>query len=146
MWRATRAGFTLIELLVAITIIAILAGVVTPMVFRNVGDAKVTAARSQIEALGLALDTYALHCGSHPTSAEGLAALVAAPTNGSCTAWRGPYLQRGVPNDPWGHPYLYVSPGTTHPDTYELSSLGKDGAPGGTGEAADLTSWSDPTP
>lgn len=146
MSPGTRAGFTLLELLVAITIIAILAGVVSPMVFRNVGDAKVTAARAQIEALGLALDTYYLHCGSYPTTAEGLAALTSAPATGSCPGWRGSYLKRGVPNDPWGTLYLYVSPGATHPDTYELSTLGKDGAPGGEGEAADVTSWSDSAP
>ena len=146
MSPGTRAGFTLLELLVAITIIAILAGVVTPMVFRNVGDAKSTAARAQIESLGLALDTYYLHCGSYPTTGEGLVALQAAPAGGSCPGWRGPYLQRGVPNDPWRRPYLYASPGTNHPESYDLSTLGTDGAPGGLGEAADVTSWSDSAP
>lgn len=146
MSRASESGFTLLELLVAITIIAILAGVVTPMVFRNVDDAKVTAARSQIEALGLALDTYYLHCGAYPGSADGLAALVAPPTGVACAGWRGPYLKKGVPTDPWGRDYVYLSPGTVNRDSYDLSSLGKDGALGGTGDAADLTSWGEPRP
>lgn len=147
MSRATKAGFTLIELLVVITVIAILAGVVTPMVFRNVGDAKVSAARSQIEVLGLALDTYYLHVGSYPTTTLGLGVLVTRPgeTTGS-TGWRGSYLKKAVPPDPWGHPYVYSSPGTVNPESYDLSSLGRDGKSGGTGEDADLTSWSNATP
>jgi general secretion pathway protein G len=144
--RATDAGFTLLELLVTITIVAILAGVVSPMVFRNVGDAKVTAAKSQIEALGLALDTYYLHCGDYPTTSEGLDALMARPETGSCPAWRGPYLKKGVPNDPWGRPYLYLSPGEANSESYDLSTLGKDGKAGGEGEAADVTSWGGETP
>jgi general secretion pathway protein G len=147
VWRASKGGFTLIELLVVITVIAILAGVVTPMVFRNVGDAKVSAARSQIEVLGLALDTYYLHVGRYPTTSEGLEALVTRPANGQGSgAWRGPYLKKAVPPDPWGRPYVYVSPGTANPESYDLSSLGRDGAAGGSGEDADLTSWTNGSP
>lgn len=147
MSRASKGGFTLIELLVVITVIAILAGVVTPMVFRNVGDAKVSAARSQIEVLGLALDTYYLHVGRYPATAEGLAALVSRPVTGPGSGnWRGPYLKKAVPPDPWGRPYVYVSPGTANPESYDLSSLGRDGAAGGSGEDADLTSWTNGSP
>jgi len=139
-------GFTLIELLVVISVIAILAALVAPSVFRNVGDAKVAAAKSDIEAIGLALDAYALHGGSYPTTGQGLAALVTAPS-GSTTAttgWRGPYLRKGIPMDPWGHQYAYTSPGIANPASYDLVSFGRDGRPGGQGEDADLTSWGGP--
>lgn len=143
MSRATRrAGFTLIEILVVITVIAILAGLVSPMIFRNVDDAKMTAARAQIETFGLALDTYFLHNDHYPSTAQGLDALVQAPT-GEPTArnWRGPYLKKGVPVDPWGNPYHYESPGTQNPSSYDLVSYGRDGKQGGSEEDADLTSW-----
>ena len=136
------SGFTLIEILVVITVIAILASLVSPMVFRNVGDAKTTAARAQIEIFGLALDAYRLDNDYYPVSAQGLEALnrltsvEPAPRN-----WRGPYLRKGVPLDPWGRAYLYRSPGDSNPGAYDLLSLGRDGKAGGEGEDADLTSW-----
>lgn len=140
--RMDPAGFTLIEMLVVITVIAILAGLVSPMVFRNVADAKRAAARSQIEALGLALDTYAMQNDGYPSTSQGLAALVRPPGGPpGAASWRGPYLKREVPNDPWGNPYQYESPGTVNPTTYDLLSYGRDGRPGGVGEDADLTSW-----
>lgn len=136
--RAKR-GFTLIEILVVITVIAILASLVTPMVFRNVGDAKTTAAKAQIELLGLALDTYRLHNDHYPSTVQGLAALITQPVGEPAARdWRGPYLKRQVPDDPWGRPYHYESPGATNPDGYDLLSYGRDGQPGGTGEDADV--------
>lgn len=148
-------GFTLIEILVVITVIAILAGLVTPMVFRNVGDAKVAAARAQIETFGLALDTYYLHNDAYPTTEQGLQALVTSPVVPPFTRsavpssprnWRGPYLKKGIPPDPWGNPYQYLSPGTANPASYDLLSYGRDGKPGGTGDDADLSSWELPSP
>ena len=136
------AGFTLIEILVVITVIAILAGLVAPEVFRNVGDARTTAAKAQMESLSLALDTYRLDNLSYPSTAQGLAALNAAPTGDPVPAgWRGPYMRRGVPADPWGRPYIYRSPGTANPNSYDLLTYGRDGVAGGTGEDADITSW-----
>jgi general secretion pathway protein G len=144
---ARTSGFTLIEMIVVIVVIAVLAGLVGPMVFGNVADAKVQGARTQIELFGLALDAYRLDNDRYPTSEQGLAALRTAPTTDPVPRrWRGPYLRKEVPLDPWGRAYVYVSPGTRNPapDTYELYTLGRDGQPGGEGEDADLTSWGGP--
>jgi general secretion pathway protein G len=137
-----KRGFTLIEILVVITVIAILASLVTPMVFRNVGDAKVSATRAQVEILGLALDAYRLDNDYYPSTTQGLEALRQPPTGEPAARnWRGPYLRKPVPVDAYGRPYLYRSPGEVNPDAYDLLSLGRDGALGGAGEDADITSW-----
>lgn len=142
MSRRTERGFTLIELLVVITVVAILAGLVGPMVFRNVGDAKVSAARAQIELFALALDQYRLDNDFYPSTTQGLAALRERPSGApDAHNWRGPYLRKAIPLDPWGRPYAYKSPGDVNPESYDLLSLGRDGQPGGTGDDADVTSW-----
>ena len=143
--RKARSGFTLLEMLVVITIIGVLATVVGPMVFRNVGDAKASAARSQLQIFELALEAYRLDTGYYPTTAEGLEALVKAPPSQSEPGrWRGPYLKRAVPRDPWSHPYQYASPTTEGTDGYELLSFGRDGARGGIGEDSDLVAGGEP--
>ncbi|MGH7628462.1 MAG: type II secretion system major pseudopilin GspG [Gemmatimonadales bacterium] len=135
-------GFTLIELLVVIVVIGVLASLVAPNVFRHVGAAKDATARSQIEMLGAALDAYRLDNGRYPTTEQGLAALWTEPsTEPRAPSWRGPYLRKGVPADPWNHPYLYRSPAEEGRSGYDLLSHGADGQPGGTGDAADITSW-----
>lgn len=141
MSRRHERGFTLIEMLVVITVIAILAAVVTPVVFRNVGDARQAAARAQLEIFELALDAYRLDTGYYPSTAQGLAALAARAAGApAASGWRGPYLKRGVPADPWGHAYLYRCPGAVGGfDSYDLLSLGRDGVTGGTGEDADVS-------
>lgn len=149
--RRSKRGFTLLELLVVIAIIATLAAVVAPAVFRNVGDAKIASAKSQIEIFSLALNQYRLDNDAFPTSEQGLVALRVLPTSPGVDGspprnWRGPYLQRTVPLDPWGHSYMYVAPGTANPTSYDLYSLGRDARPGGEGEDADLTSWGGPVP
>ena len=137
-----RLGFTLIEILVVIVVIAVLAGLVAPNVFKHVGEAKNVTARSQIEMLGAALDGYRLDNGRYPTTPQGLAALWTAPVQDPRPlSWRGPYLRKEVPLDPWGRPYVYKSPGEQNPTGYDLVSLGADGQPGGEGEAADVVSW-----
>jgi general secretion pathway protein G len=134
---ARSAGFTLLELLVVIVIIGLLAAYVGPKYFSQLGKSEVTVARAQIEAFEKSLDTYRLDVGRYPTTEEGLNALLAAPPT-AAGKWNGPYLKKGVPADPWGHPYQYRAPGAK--GEYEIVSLGKDGQPGGTGEAADISS------
>jgi general secretion pathway protein G len=137
----SRGGFTLIEILVVIAVIAVLAALVAPNVFRHVGSAKDAAARTQIEMLGAALDAYRLDNGRYPTTAQGLDALWELPDIDPPANWRGPYLRKRVPPDPWGNPYLYLSPGEVNPRAYDLASLGGDGQPGGEGEDADIGNW-----
>jgi general secretion pathway protein G len=130
-------GFTLLELLVVMVIIGLLVGYVAPMYFKQVGKSEVKAARAQIESFGKALDQYRLDTGHYPTSEQGLQALILKPADEP--RWDGPYLKKGVPNDPWGSAYQYKRPGVK--GEYDIISLGKDGAPGGTGEDADIGSW-----
>lgn len=134
-------AFTLIEILVVIAVIAILASLVAPNVFQHVGTARATTAKSQIEMLATALDAYRLDNGRYPSSTQGLAALVSAPTDEAVPGWRGPYLRRAVPLDPWGKPYVYRFPGEANPAGFDLLSLGADGRPGGDGEDADILGW-----
>ena len=135
-----RSGFTLIEMMVVLAIIGTLALLVAPSVLHNVGDANVTAAKTQIEAFAVALDGYRLDTGTYPTTDQGLAALRARPDSAR-VGWRGPYLRKAVPLDPWGRPYVYTAPGVHNPDSFDLYTLGKDGVTGGEGEDADITSW-----
>lgn len=137
-----RGGFTLIELLVTIAIIATLAAVVAPSLFGNIGDARRNSAKSQIQILSLALDAYRLDNEGFPTTEQGLEALRSVPITGDpASNWKGPYLRQMVPTDPWGRPFIYVSPGVSNPNSYDLYTLGKDGRPGGDGENTDVTSW-----
>lgn len=139
--KKASSGFTLMELIVAIAVIALLAGLVAPALFRNVADAKIATARADLATIGLALEAYALTSGGYPTSAQGLAALLTPPRD-DAGSWRGPYLKGGVPRDPWGFPYVYAYPGVENVLSYDLLSRGKDGKEGGVGEEADLKAWS----
>jgi general secretion pathway protein G len=131
-----RQGFTLIELLVVMVILGLLAALVGPRLFGHVGAANQKAAKTQIEMLGQGLDAFRLDVGRYPSTSEGLAALM---TNPGVEGWNGPYLKKGLPNDPWKRPYIYQSPGE-HGD-YDLISYGADGVPGGEGENKDVNSW-----
>lgn len=133
--RRFSLGFTLLELLVVIVIIGLLAAYVGPKYFSQLGKSEVTTAKAQIEAFEKALDTFRLDVGRYPTSEEGLAALLTKPTNE--TRWNGPYLKKDIPSDPWGHPYLYKSPGSK--GDFDIVSYGKDGQAGGTGDGVDIT-------
>jgi general secretion pathway protein G len=139
--RSTKRGergFTLVEILVVITIIGLIMALVGPRVLNYLSEAKVKAAKIQIESFSSTLDLFYLDTGRYPSTSEGLAALVQRP--GGVRGWNGPYLKgAAVPNDPWGHPYLYRVPGEHGP--YDIVSYGADGQEGGTGTAADVTTW-----
>ena len=135
--RRNRTGFTLLELLVVMVIIGLLAGYVGPKYFSQIGKSEVKAARAQMDALGKALDQFRLDTGHYPTTEQGLATLVERPANEP--KWGGPYLSKAIPPDPWGNPYVFIMPGE-HGE-YDLLSYGKDGKPGGDGEAAEITNW-----
>lgn len=135
--RSTKqGGFTLLELLVVIVIIGLLAAYVGPKYFAQLGKSEITIAKAQIEGFEKALDTYRLDMGRYPTSEEGLAALFIKPAE-SGVNWNGPYLKKNIPLDPWHHAYSYQSPGSR--GTFDITSYGKDGQPGGAGENADIT-------
>jgi general secretion pathway protein G len=136
--RAQRpGGFTLLELLVVMVIIGLLAGLVAPQYFEQIGKSNIKIAKAQIDSLSKALDQYRLDLGTYPSTEEGLGALYTRPQN--APRWSGPYLKKAVPPDPWDRPYVYRSPGE-HGE-YDLYSLGKSGQPGGTGENVAITSW-----
>ena len=116
-------GFTLLELLVVIVIIGLLAGYVAPRYFSQVGKSEIQVARAQIESFGKALDQYRLDTRRYPTAEEGLAAIQ-------------PYLKKALPNDPWGRPYVYLTPGRNA--EFEILSYGRDGKAGGSGDDADI--------
>jgi general secretion pathway protein G len=139
--RASRhgeSGFTLVEILVVITIIGMIMALVGPRVLNYLSESKIKAARIQIESFSSALDLYYLDVGRYPSTSEGLAGLAQQP--GGVQGWNGPYLRSGsVPNDPWGHAYVYRSPGEH--GAFDIVSHGKDGQEGGIGGASDVVSW-----
>jgi general secretion pathway protein G len=133
-----EAGFTLLEMLVVLAIMAMLAAIVAPQVLRYLGSSRTQTAKVQIQNITAALELYRLDVGRYPTTEEGLAGLVTAPS--SAAGWNGPYLQRSTAlKDPWEQPYLYRVPGQ-HGEV-DVYSLGSDKAEGGTGEAKDVGNW-----
>ena len=134
-----QSGMTLVELLVVLLILPLIAAFAVPQTIRYLGGARRDAAAVQIERLASILDLYALEVGRYPTTAEGLTALVEAP-RGASERWNGPYLRKADSLiDPWGRMYEYRAPGEH--GSFDLYSLGADGAEGGEGESADVTSW-----
>ena len=144
MIKTFRQGFTLIEIMLVVIIIGILVAMIVPNIAGRSEQARKTAARTDIESnLGTALDLYRMDAGAYPTTEQGLSALIAEPTVSPVPAqWNGPYLKKKVlPKDPWGHEYVYVSPGTHNPESYDLSSLGASGAEGND----NVTNWGNET-
>src|ERR1700722_2583329 len=135
---AGQAGVTLIEMMVVVTIIALFAALVLPKMMHQADRARTTAAHAQINAYLTALGSYKLDTGVFPTTDQGLQALRQRPE--AVENWQGPYLQKEIENDPWGHPYVYRFPGE-HGDEPDLVSYGADGQPGGDGINADIVSW-----
>jgi general secretion pathway protein G len=128
-------GFTLLELLVVLVVLGLLVSIVGPRYFSQLGKSEGKAAQAQIASIAKALDMYRIDIGRYPSTEQGLPALFAAPANEP--RWRGPYLAKAVPPDPWGRAYIYKSPGET--GEFDLTSYGKDGAPGGTEDNADIS-------
>ena len=131
-------GFTLIELMVVLVIIGVLAALIVPNVLDRADDARVTAARTDVNNLVQALKLYKLDNQRYPSAEQGLDALVRRPSVGAVPANWKPYLDK-LPNDPWGRPYQYLNPGVK--GEIDVFSFGADGAAGGDGNNADLGSW-----
>jgi len=134
--RFRTCGFTLLELLVVVVILGLLASYVGPRYFAQVGKSETGVARSQIDSFEKAIDQYELDLGHPPTTEQGLLSLFQKPDGDS--RWKGPYLKKSPPNDPWGRPYIYRAPGKDGME-YSISSLGRDGVVGGDGPDADIS-------
>jgi general secretion pathway protein G len=130
----SEKGWTLIELIIVMVILGLLAAVVGPKVYDKIINSKVQIAKIQVGELESALQLYSFDVGRFPLSSEGLEALVQNP--GNLGSWKGPYLKKAVPKDPWERPYVYHSPGTN--GDYDLFSFGADGAEG---TDDDICSW-----
>jgi len=129
-------GFTLVEMLLVLVILATLAAIVVPKFAGRSQQAKETAAQSQIANLEMALDAFEVDNGYYPKGTKGLDELIERPSN--ATDWRGPYLQKGIPMDPWGNAYIYEYPGKQNAESYDLMSMGPDGRTGGDD---DIVNW-----
>ena len=130
--RNTKGGFTLIEILMVVVIIGILVGLAVPRLGGRVREARLAAAKADIQNNGMALRLYEVDNGAYPAS---LQALLTKP--GNAPHWRGPYLEQGLPKDPWGNAYQYSSPGSKNPHSYDLLSYGPDGSASGD----DIGNW-----
>jgi len=135
---AARRGFTLIELLLVLVILLALAGIIIPNLAGRSKQANTTAARVEFENIQTALRMFEIDCGRYPTLSEGLNALVEQPSDVQDEDWKGPYLERGVPKDPWGNEYVYKQPGRNNTRGYDLSCNGPDGEEGG---GDDIDNW-----
>jgi general secretion pathway protein G len=140
--RRTREGFTLVELLLVIIIIATLAAIVVPRFAGRSEEARVAKAKADIAILENQLDIYAQdNLDRYPTTEQGLRSLREQPTTPPVPKkWKGPYIKKGVPKDPWENDYKYVCPGKHNPSSYDLWSMGPDGQDGGDD---DVTNWSE---
>jgi len=135
-----HGGFTLLEVLVVVAILAILATIIVPKIMKRPEEARRTKAIMDIKAIETALNLYHLDSGVYPSTEQGLEALVTKPTTGVIPKnWKeGGYLDK-VPKDPWGNPFVYLSPGL-HKE-FDLESFGSDGVDGGEGKDADVENW-----
>ena len=139
---STQRGFTLIEIMVVVVIIGVLGAIVVPQFMSRPDQAKVTAARTDIQAISTALEMYRLDTFNYPSTQQGLEALVTRPTGTPLARnWNPQGYLKSLPVDPWGTPYQYLNPGS-HSAGYDLFSFGADGVQGGEGFATDIGNWS----
>ena len=136
--RIRRTGFTLIELLLVMVILSVLASIVVPKFTRRSEQARIVAANTSIANIEVAFEVFEVDTGRYPTTEEGLQALISAPP--LLPDWRGPYIKRGVPKDPWGNEYIYKCPGEHNTNSYDIYSYGPDRQEGGDD---DIDNWSE---
>ncbi|MEC4676277.1 MAG: type II secretion system major pseudopilin GspG [Nitrospirota bacterium] len=137
-----REGFTLIEIIVVVFILSLLVAIVAPKIIGRTDDARVADAKIQIRNFETALKLFKIDNGFYPDTQQGLNALIEEPTTGKIPGKfrEGGYLERRkIPLDPWGNPYLYISPGLQ--GDFDIISFGADGSEGGEGKDADITNW-----
>ena len=140
--KSSQRGFTLIEIMVVVVIIGVLGAIVVPQFMSRPDQAKVTAARTDIQAIATALEMYRLDTFNYPSTQQGLEALTKQPASTPVAKnWNPQGYLKNMPLDPWGTPYQYLNPGT-HSAGYDLFSLGSDGVAGGEGYGADIGNWS----
>ncbi|WP_028621732.1 type II secretion system major pseudopilin GspG [Pseudomonas sp. Ant30-3] len=138
-------GFTLIEIMVVVVIIGVLGAIVVPQFMSRPDQAKVTAARVDVQAIATALEMYRLDNFNYPSTQQGLEALNKRPSGmPPARNWNPQGYLKSLPVDPWGTPYQYINPGVQSGDgSYDLYSMGSDGVVGGEGHAADIGNWGD---
>ena len=140
--KSTQRGFTLIEIMVVVVIIGVLGAIVVPQFMSRPDQAKVTAARTDIQAIATALEMYRLDTFNYPSTQQGLEALTKQPAGTPVAKnWNPQGYLKSMPLDPWGTAYQYLNPGT-HSAGYDLYSFGSDGVASGEGYAADIGNWS----
>ena len=132
------SGFTLVELLVVLIILGLVASIAGPNVMKYLGSSKAKTAKLQLKEIESSLELFFLDTGQYPATEQGIDALI--KNDGSIMGWNGPYFKTAqVPNDPWGHSYVYLKPGEH--GAFDLISLGADNQPGGEGDDKDITNW-----
>ena len=130
------AAFTLVEMLLVLVILAVLAAIVIPKFSGRSQQAKEAAAKTDIAGIELALDAFEVDTGGYPQGSNGLGALLEQPSNAQ--NWKGPYLKKSLPTDPWQNAYIYTYPGKNNANGYDLLSTGPDGRAGGDD---DISNW-----
>lgn len=136
-------GYTLIEIIAVLALLAFIMTLVAPSIVGNLQKGQISAAKTQINATESVLNSYYLDNSAYPTTEQGLKALIEKPSIPPVPEnWNGPYMEKKkVPQDPWGHELRYISPGVHNPQSYDLFTLGRDNAEGGSGSNAEIGNW-----